>query len=404
MIFVLSACNPGGISSPALVETIPLTATIETVITNTPVVPTPTPTETLVPPTATATSTPETRLNSRVLMTPEQQAAFTSQEAAFKSWWDYWSNANPPLVDPNVWAQRIAHIYADPLNPTNLGVTFEFPGQDGLYYALPFSNGAPVTTAETKYNASGGAQINTVPLRPMVSGTEADGTQYQLGWYGGRWVRVDANNKTIRILEVVDNDGVFMKMVATELKTSGDLKNLPVIGDDTVVFESGEVQGVEEDWLIKNVLPKADIKLPTTWRINKDKKTGLSWMDYNAITEPNVVDYRGVCAFFVMHNGIKMLRLGFEYGGPGQLIHFNLENSKWWTDPERIKNIIAAFNRDGEQMLPIIQYGTETAFAPEKYNNEVNLERLKGVTNYLSIGLITVIYLMERIEPLLVGT
>jgi hypothetical protein len=166
-----------------------------------------------------------------------------------------------------------------------------------------------------------------------------------------------------------------LQMVSIKLETPDDLKNLPVL-DDVKDFDSGKVQE-EERWLIDHVLPKANIKLPITWRINKDKSGGFSWIDYNAITEPDIVDYRGVSAFFVMHNGKKMLRIGVEYGGPGQLIHFNFEDPTWWTNPKWTNDLIAAFNRDGWQIMPVIQFGTETAFAPEIYNNEVNLERLK---------------------------
>jgi hypothetical protein len=204
--------------------------------------------------TPTLTSTPkppEVKLNSGGPMTPEQQAVFKSQETAFKGWWDYWSHASPRLVDPNAWAQRIAHVYADPLNPTSLGVSYEFPGQDGLYYALPWSNGAPATTAETKYDANGGVLQYTDPLRLNATGTLEDGTKYQVVWYGGRWVRADSAGK---IREVIDNKGVFQKYdgVISGVYTFNDFETrqvsfseLPSI--DYATLNADDLSGVKVD-------------------------------------------------------------------------------------------------------------------------------------------------------------
>ena len=182
-----------------------------------------------------------------------------------------------------------------------------------------------------------------------------------------------------------------LKMVSIKLDSPEDFASLPVL-DDVADFDSGKVQEAEY-WLIDNVLPPADIKLPESWRTACNDATSFCTMSYDMISEANVNVYRGVTAFFVMRDGVQMLRLGVEYGGSGQLIHFNFEDPKWWTDPVRIKTLIAAFNRTDIQMLPISQYGTDYTnwlvlengyligddFSnAESYSRKVTLERSAG--------------------------
>jgi hypothetical protein len=182
-----------------------------------------------------------------------------------------------------------------------------------------------------------------------------------------------------------------LKMVSIKLDSLEDFATLPVL-DDVADFDSGNVQAVGQ-WLIENVLPPADIKLPDSWRAEGNDAVGFKMMSYDTVKEANVVTYRGVDAFFVMRDGKKMLRLGVEYAGPDQLIYFNFEDPKWWTDPVRMKTLIAAFNRTDVFMWPIVQYGTLNSnnlipdqgylrggdeSSAESYSKKVTLERSAG--------------------------
>ena len=104
-----------------------------------------------------------------------------------------------------------------------------------------------------------------------------------------------------------------LKMVSIKLDSPEDFATLPVL-DDVADFDSGKVQEAEY-WLIDNVLPPSDTKLPESWRAETNEKSGYCNMMYNLISEGNVDNYRGVGAFFVIRDGKKMLRLGVEYGG-----------------------------------------------------------------------------------------
>ncbi len=146
----------------------------------------------------------------------------------------------------------------------------------------------------------------------------------------------------------------ILKMLSIELKTPEELQNLPVIDESD--FENGTVLA-DEMWLIDNVLPPSDTVLPTSWNIESNPDTGFYEMSYNFVTEKDVKSYRGISAFFVMHDGKKMLRIGVEYGGKGQIIHYNLENPKWWTDPISMKTLIDAFNNVNTGLQPIFGYG-----------------------------------------------
>jgi hypothetical protein len=167
--------------------------------------------------------------------------------------------------------------------------------------------------------------------------------------------------------------------VSIKLNSPEDFNRLPVL-DDVADFDSGKVQTAEH-WLIENVLPPAEIQLPESWRIAGNTATGFYFMSYNQISEANIVTYRADFAFFVMREGKKMLRLGVEFGGPGQLMNFNLEDPRWWTDPEWQRALILGFNRSGkafERILPTVSFGTEPAFAPEIYTRKVYQERDHG--------------------------
>jgi len=118
-----------------------------------------------------------------------------------------------------------------------------------------------------------------------------------------------------------------LKMVSIKLDSPEDFATLPVL-DDVADFDSGKVQEAEH-WLIENVLPPANINLPESWSIGGNHQTGFLIMDWDHISEPNVKVYRFVDAFFVMRDGVKMLRIGLEFGGPGQLIHLNFEDPRW---------------------------------------------------------------------------
>jgi hypothetical protein len=166
--------------------------------------------------------------------------------------------------------------------------------------------------------------------------------------------------------------------------------------DDVADFDSGKVQEAEY-WLIDNVLPPADIKLPESWNTGCYDVTGYCDMDWDHISEADAKIYRGVSAFFVMRDGKKMLRLGVEYGGPGQLIHFNFEDPKWWTDPVRVKTLIAAFNHTDVLIKPVTQCGTSNLngltprngylaysdqSSAESYTKKVAAERQPGLDNW----------------------
>ncbi|MEI7846483.1 MAG: hypothetical protein WCK35_11835 [Chloroflexota bacterium] len=146
-----------------------------------------------------------------------------------------------------------------------------------------------------------------------------------------------------------------LKMVSIKLEKPEDFKNLPVL---TEADFNGPVQEMEY-WLIDNVLPPSDTRLPQSLLKSCNDATGFCIVSYDHITEADTKIYRGVSAFFVEQDGKKMLRLGVEYGGKGQLIHFNFEDPKWWTDPIRMKTLIAGFNRTEVFMDPIASYGTE---------------------------------------------
>ncbi len=163
-----------------------------------------------------------------------------------------------------------------------------------------------------------------------------------------------------------------LKMVSIKLESRKDFATLPVLGD-VVDFDSGKVQEAEH-FLIDNVLPPADIKLPKDWRADISGTMNYSSMIYDMVAGRDVNTYRGVSAFFVMRDGKKMLRLGVEYGGPGQLIHFNFEDPKWWTDPVYIKTLIATFHRTDIIMFPMITYGT------------FNSNKLRQAGNYIIIA------------------
>ena len=128
-----------------------------------------------------------------------------------------------------------------------------------------------------------------------------------------------------------------LKMVSIKLDSPEDFATLPVL-DDVNDFDSGKVQA-EEYWLIDNVLPTANLALPSSWRTACNDQTGFCSVSYNTISENNVVTYHGVDAFFVMRNGKKMLRIGVEYGGKDQLIHFNFEDPKMVDRSRKNKNI-----------------------------------------------------------------
>ena len=101
--------------------------------------------------------------------------------------------------------------------------------------------------------------------------------------------------------------------MSIKLDSLEDFKTLPVL-DDVQGFDSGKVQEIEH-WLIDNVLPPAEMKLPDSWRIESNPKTGFYMMGYDLNTNSKANTYRGVSAFFVMRDGKKMLRLGVEYRG-----------------------------------------------------------------------------------------
>jgi hypothetical protein len=166
-----------------------------------------------------------------------------------------------------------------------------------------------------------------------------------------------------------------LSMVSIKLESPEDFATLPLL-DDVNDFDSGKVQEAEY-WLIDNVLPPVDLQLPKSWRISCEQQIGFCRMAYNVITESNLVIYRGVGAFFVMRDGKKMLRLGFEYGGKDQLIHFNYEDPRWWTDPALMEVLIACFNHIHYEISLVVQYGSLNT--PEIYNEiykrKITLER-----------------------------
>ena len=172
-----------------------------------------------------------------------------------------------------------------------------------------------------------------------------------------------------------NKDNVWLKisMVSTELNTPEDFANLPVL-DDKADFDSGKVQQVGY-WLTDNVLPPADIELPDSWGIGGEPKIGFLIMDWDHITEPNIKPYRFVDAFFVIHDGVKMLRVGLEFGGTGQLLYLNFENSSLWNDPSRANALIAALNYNNSELLLVDSYGSLSG-SVGPYTQKVTSERL----------------------------
>ena len=165
-----------------------------------------------------------------------------------------------------------------------------------------------------------------------------------------------------------------LMMVSIKLETLEDFRTLPVL-DDVADFDSGKVQEAEY-FLINNVLPPTETKLPDSWSINCNDANGYCWLDYNRITDKDVKLYRLVDAFFVIRDGKKMLRIGLEFGGKDQLIHINFEDPRWWTDFKRMNGLIADINRNGLEFLLIDNYGSETFSSIELYNRKVTTERI----------------------------
>jgi hypothetical protein len=228
--FVLAACTP---HAPASVtEAATATPTVKPPATETPK---PTVTVTLAPSdTPTVTSTPEIRFNTGGEMTEYQKGLFRDTEEAFRKNWEYWAGAKPPLVSKDAWNQRTAYIFVDGKNPYSLGVVWEFPGE-ALGYSFAWSHKGPVTTSPTENDQNGGVLLLSNPLRLTRTGTEENGTEYQLGWYGGKWVRVDVKTKTVE--KVINDQGVFEG-------GDGILNNLEERCPNPVIYK-GKYQGVE---------------------------------------------------------------------------------------------------------------------------------------------------------------
>jgi hypothetical protein len=229
---VLAACNPlTALSGQRSVTSTPKLVTQS----STPLASTPTVTATSKPSeTPTSTRQPEVRLASGEALTEYQETLFNDLEAAFEKNWEYWAGAKPPLVDINSWNQRIPYVFVDGKNPYSLGAAWGFPGES-LVYSFAWSHKGPVTTPPTDYDQSGEVLPLSNPLRLSRAGTEENGTVYQLGWYGEKWVRIDVTTKTIE--KVINDQGVFEG-------GDGILKNLEERCSTPVIYK-GSYQGVE---------------------------------------------------------------------------------------------------------------------------------------------------------------
>ncbi len=184
---------------------------------------TPVPTMTKVEATATlkATGTPAVQLESGGEFTPGQKQEFDRIQAIFKSYWDYWANANPRVVNPDSYGRLVAHVKTD-LNPANsdsLGVAYELPDPNNPdarknLYAIPWGGpqgqkAAPPSTynvdtqtgQKTPYTGEG-------PLFLVESGVK-DGHPFTLGWLNDRWVNVDTATK--QPFEVINVYGSWAK-------------------------------------------------------------------------------------------------------------------------------------------------------------------------------------------------
>ena len=170
---------------------------------------------------------------------------------------------------------------------------------------------------------------------------------------------------------VLKKQGIDIKLDSPE-----DFATLPVL-DDKLDFDTGKVQE-ETYWLIDNVLPPADdIKLPTSYRSSCNKTTGVCIMTWDHIAEPNIKAYRFVGAFFVMRDGVKMLRIGLEYGGPRQLVYINFENPSWWTDSDLTDLLLKAVNLNGRQFYLMDNHvAVESDKNLEPYSVKVMSERV----------------------------
>ena len=147
-----------------------------------------------------------------------------------------------------------------------------------------------------------------------------------------------------------------LKMVSATLEKPEDFANIPIITAKD--YDSGIVRE-NMHWLIDNHLPPSDNKLPDSFGTNCNDATGYCLLDYNKIDDKNK-NYRGIGLFFVKQDdGKTMLKIGLEYGGKNELIFINFEDPQWWTDPTRMKTLIAAFNYKDVQILPIYQYGDD---------------------------------------------
>lgn len=162
-----------------------------------------------------------------------------------------------------------------------------------------------------------------------------------------------------------------LKMVSIKLDSPEDFATLPVL-DDVADFDSGKVQEAEH-WLIDNVLPPSDTKLPASWRI-ADGGNGYYWMSYNQISEANVNFYRFVDTFFVMQDGVKMLRIGLEVGGKNQLIHLNFQNPWWWTNSKGMDALISVLHHKDWRLELVVNYGSNLAL-DEPYTLQITSER-----------------------------
>jgi hypothetical protein len=86
-------------------------------------------------------------------------------------------------------------------------------------------------------------------------------------------VMATQNTEATKQAEFETRKAEAFKMVAIKLDSPEDFNTLPVL-DDVNDFDSGKVQA-EERWLIENVLPPADIKLPESWNSSCNDATGF---------------------------------------------------------------------------------------------------------------------------------
>jgi hypothetical protein len=99
--------------------------------------------------------------------------------------------------------------------------------------------------------------------------------------------------------------------------------------------------------------------------------------DNNQISEPGIILYQFVGAFFEIRDGVKMLKIGLQFGGKDQLVFVNYDDPGIWTDRARMQATIDALSLNGYVINLVDDFGPHGA-GWQAYAGKVTAERLAG--------------------------